>query len=53
LEQQKVAEQFVLVNTALVQALDKLPSSLEISEEVREQVNSNGFLICSSLALNF
>jgi hypothetical protein len=33
-----VAEQFLLLNTALVQALDKLPDSLGISDEVREQV---------------
>lgn len=38
LEERKVAEQFLLLNTALVQALDKLPDSLGISDEVREQV---------------
>ncbi|KAG0630412.1 hypothetical protein M758_1G176500 [Ceratodon purpureus] len=39
LEQRKVAEQFLLLNTALVQALDKLPDSLGISDEVQEQVD--------------
>lgn len=53
LEQQKVAEQFLLVNTALIQALDELPNSLEISEEVREQVNFNDFSFRSRLALHF
>lgn len=38
LEERKVAEQFLLLNTALVQALDKLPDSLGILDEVREQV---------------
>ena len=33
-----MAEQFLLLNTALVQALDKLPDSLGILDEVREQV---------------
>lgn len=44
LERRKVAEQFLLLNTALLQALDKLPDSLGISDEVREQVNSDALL---------
>ena len=44
-----MAEQFLLLNTALVQALDKLPDSLGISDEVQEQV---GLLIICNIALN-
>jgi len=40
LEHQKVAKQFLLLNTTLGKALDK-SSSLDISDEVREQVNFN------------
>lgn len=40
LEQKNVAKQFLMLNTALGQALDK-PISIEISDEVREQVTSN------------
>lgn len=38
LEQKNVAKQFLMLNTALGQALDK-PISIEISDEVREQVD--------------
>lgn len=40
LEQKNVEKQFLMLNTALGQALDK-PISIEISDEVREQVTSN------------
>ena len=48
-----MAEQFFLLNTALVQALDKLPASLGISDEVGEQVICNALLILCNIALNF
>lgn len=45
-----MAKQFQLLNTTFAQALDR-STSLDISDEVREQVNPTGQLILSNLSL--
>lgn len=50
LEQEKVAKQFRSLNPTFAEALDR-STSLDISDEVREQVNSSGQLILYSSEL--